>query len=798
MEFWIVIIFICIIFLFFSKNKKDKTLDFDASKFIDTSSEETSVKDEYEKADVLIENDGNINNKDDQLATFTLNNEKTVDSHFIPALGKQSHQSGYDSFDRGSSSGNILGATVHYQGETDKDGIFVQWIQPDDKINICGVEITRGNIYVGQRIEPDSQERSSFNSFDCEPSLIDESLHVQSAPYSYSDSSLGYWPSYAFLSDKARGAYLSWLASDRDDVSCPIGYVFIYFYGLERRVLIDGQNQNVSEHELQMLFNEISRLRMVFIKNRSFNHYSSQLLEAASILYPEAYSASSIDGDSDFTGSMRFKLDLAKTVKEGRPVSADQACIWVIKHMDDYELRMPIRRCMKEFSVFFKNRYHLKYGDGLLLEPNKARLRLGYKPASDGLRGMSLLLPDLPDPSMLKEPRQKIMGLADICTNELEPYSRYLSRKGTSEQDAAAIVLLPIEAMNHEVSMTFKEWADDIIETNHGLTSVLDFWTHMGVSCPVRINKKEYNLMQAFARKMGYDMAPDPFYHHVKVNVKDALVLFVATNDMHFSPSPAFVFTVIMLRLGAMVALVNNDLDQAKWKILKQVIDSNQDFTADEKRSLHAYLTWQLHSPVNMAGIKNRMALLDKEEKTVIGRVIVEVACSDGKIEPAGIKELEKIYSGLGLDSVSLSSDIHQYSSMDVSRSSVVKSTDKTITGFTLDPTVLARHESATKDVHKLLDAILTKDETEIPTDASQSQREGLDSAHNQFYHCLLKKERWSQDEAEVLCKSFDLILGGALEVINDWSYAKVDALVLEEEGGSILVDSEIVKELEE
>ncbi|HGC3103810.1 TPA: tellurite resistance TerB C-terminal domain-containing protein, partial [Escherichia coli] len=41
------------------------------------------------------------------------------------------------------------------------------------------------------------------------------------------------------------------------------------------------------------------------------------------------------------------------------------------------------------------------------------------------------------------------------------------------------------------------------------------------------------------------------------------------------------------------------------------------------------------------------------------------------------------------------------------------------------------------------------------------------------------------------------LMLGGALEVINDWSYAVVDAPVLEDADDHIWVDLEIAKELE-
>jgi hypothetical protein len=61
----------------------------------------------------------------------------------------------------------------------------------------------------------------------------------------------------------------------------------------------------------------------------------------------------------------------------------------------------------------------------------------------------------------------------------------------------------------------------------------------------------------------------------------------------------------------------------------------------------------------------------------------------------------------------------------------------------------------------------------------------------------LLEKEQWSRKEATELCVNLNLMLGGALEVINDWSYAVVDAPVLDDADDDIWVDLEIAKELE-
>jgi len=565
---------------------------------------------------------------------------------------------------------------------------------------------------------------------------------------------------------------------------------------------VDSRDDNIPDTEFRSLFSEVERLRSVFFENRSFRHYASQLLEAMTILRPEAELSASSGNEAGLSNGMLFKLSLAKAVDAGIPVSADLALTWVTHHAE-YAMRTPARRCAKEFAVLFKRRYTLKYAEGMVIKPNKTRLRLDYAPASPSLRGVRLPVTDLPDPSSLKGPVQKIVTLAEVCTEELDAYSRYLGRKDTSENDTAAIMLLPAEIINEsagKVLSAFRNWADGIIADKAGLAPVADFWEHMGAGIPAKLNKKEVDLMQAFAAKMGYRMAPDPFYHHVKAEVDGVLVLYAAGEGHRVSPTPAFTSAVMMLRLGAIVAMIDNNLEQSERTVLENAIDHNPGFNEEEKRSLHAYLNWQLHTPANMTGMKNRLALLNSAEKAAVGQFIVSVACSDGRIEAAEIKQLEKIYSGLGLDPSTLSGIIHQHSTTGQPSAQAYGQETPAPQEFTLDASVLARHESATDDVRKLLSTIFTENETE-PRDAAthpEPQTEGLDLAHSQLYERLREKEQWPRKEATDLCGHFGLMLGGALEVINDWSFAMVDAPVLDDAEDDIWVDLEIAEELEE
>ena len=83
-------------------------------------------------------------------------------------------------------------------------------------------------IYFGK---PDRSNAYPHNS------LIDPTLSV--SPRGDPDgTTLGYWPSYATLDPRARRTYLEWLVAGRPG-GAPIGYVFLYFYGLERRLIVD-------------------------------------------------------------------------------------------------------------------------------------------------------------------------------------------------------------------------------------------------------------------------------------------------------------------------------------------------------------------------------------------------------------------------------------------------------------------------------------------------------------------------------------------------------------------------------
>ncbi len=103
-----------------------------------------------------------------------------------------------------------------------------------------------------------------------EASCIDLSLEIGIPAYE-APGSLGYYPTYAKISPNQRASYLRWLSSGRVNPLSDIGYAFLFFYGLERRLLLERR-------DLNPIVKEVVRLLETYTISGSFDGYLSRFL----------------------------------------------------------------------------------------------------------------------------------------------------------------------------------------------------------------------------------------------------------------------------------------------------------------------------------------------------------------------------------------------------------------------------------------------------------------------------------------------------------------------------------------
>jgi len=109
-----------------------------------------------------------------------------------------------------------------------------------------------------------------------EPSAIIKSLEVADVE-AHALQDFGYWPSYDRITPEQRRCYLQWLARGRrddDPAQRSLGYIFVFFYGIERRILCDKDRDPTLLDEVLKLLEHYGRSH----KSRSLRSYLSQLI----------------------------------------------------------------------------------------------------------------------------------------------------------------------------------------------------------------------------------------------------------------------------------------------------------------------------------------------------------------------------------------------------------------------------------------------------------------------------------------------------------------------------------------
>lgn len=694
---------------------------------------------------------------------------------------------------------------MHRQPPAEK--IEATWYGIDEEVNVQGYIITGGLIYVGEYL-PDA---GGYANDAC---LINPKLKVSPANPASSGDGMGYWSQYKNIPGKCRGAYLKWLADGRSAPNANIGYVFLFFYGLERRMLIDGQQGKVSDKERAEIVAEVNRLLRIYGENRSFRRYANHFLAMEWVVYQPNQPIPGYLDLNDSHCSQAFRLMLAKHVGVGAPIPADVAFQWLLLH-PQFRLRASARRCLKEFKELFIHRYKQKFGDGLTVKPSKTPLRLHYLAASPSMLGVHLTFefPDLPDPFMLVAPVKKFYFLAEVCTAELEPYSRCLGRKNNNPNPFAAFGLLPKEIMHLSLLLqNTRSHLAQICVNGTGLISMADLYESAGEKAPVRISKQALESLAVSVETIGFGMAPDIRFHNIKPAPDDKVAIFPGGHGMDFRPSQAYKTTGTILLLGAMVSQIDGDFSPKEEAVLQGLIHANDQLTKMEKTSLLAFLYWCLRTPQAPTGINKKLSEVSATEKSAISHILISVALADGRITPKKIKQLEKLYSSLGLDKKQVTTDIHTLTAKNSEPVTIAKRDTETAftipqpaaekpNGFKLDEEMIRIRAEETDQVRGVLEEIFTPQDEEQPEEEisapppAENPLLALDQAHQDLFHRLLEKETWERKALHELCEEYGLMVDGAIEVLNEWAFDHANAPLIEDDE-LIFIDVPLAKEI--
>lgn len=645
-----------------------------------------------------------------------------------------------------------------------------RWIPFGEAVSIRGQQVAGGGFYLGT---PRSYQDNRLAAID--PTLPFSGLA------DWRGEGLGYWPRYAALNDRERGTFLAFLNSERRAATVGIGYVFLYFYGLEYRFFRGLAAGEDGRAEGLRILDEVERLQQHYGSHDSFGPYSQKLLAIGRFKLGVPDEATYPTNE----WGVAQHIQAARLVTHHQALSADLAFSWAQALTD--EARSTTWDVVRpEIKTRFSQLYANQFGDGLVVKPGRSRLSLSYRWAGPEI-GTETIQTDLPDITRSQAPIRPLVTLVQQAMGELEALRRVRrSKNGTPMAELAA---MPDALRGSQVPATFRALVSELegLLADQPVASLATsrLVAGCGMDASERLGKREATSLIQALEALGFAIEPDVRFHGHPPALEGQVMVFRLPEHAARTPSAAYAAALLMLQAAVAVAGQGSEIIQSELDVAVAAIERQFALPESERLRIEAHLRWLQLNPITLARLENRVRLLPAREREAFAGVLLEIAAADGHVTPAEVRVIERFYRALELDPARVPADLHHAS---------VGGRPKASTGATLNADVIAQKLAETGRVQSVLAQIFNEAETPVVESApspitpmaeaasstlalSQTKEAaipGLDQEHMGLLQRLLDspEDQWSRSDFEAVCEALDLLPDGAAEMLNEAAFS--------------------------
>lgn len=682
-------------------------------------------------------------------------------------------------------------------------GADARWVRHDETVHVAGHSLPGGMIYVGTTLP-------SPRSGDPDNCLIDKRCKVATSRADVGGQTMEYWPSYSSITPSARLAYLQWLAGGRKDPAYSIGYVFLFLYGLERRLVLEDNRGDAAA-----IAAELQRLLFIYGENRSFRGYASELLDIAFCLDSTATEmqapAPGLCNGRPIPTSVRLRL--GKRLAQKQPLTADDCLIWILS-LPTTKARTPVTRCFEELRSMWGIRFEAKHPAGLSVKAPKTELQVHYSAASGTFSRTVNLQHDgsaIPEIAALSAPLNGLGELFESCVADLESYSRFLARQPHARGTPEAAMLLPRDVLDKMPDNPLATLSSRMEALFGGQpiasVSVASLLEATGVAVAgEKLNAGHGKQVGGMLDKLDIGFEPDIRYGTGGLTADGTAVLFKAKGGATVDGSKVeYRATRAMVEIAALAATSDGNVQAAEFEAIKLEVLSLTSLSATERARLLAFATMALKNIVRHETVLNRLSKLPMGERRRVALAAVSAVLSDGYAAAGEVRFLEKLHKAFGLPVDELYPMLHR-GGVEIDQPTMVaaeeaskgtpipslpspsapKSSRKTVR---IDDAKLARIKAETADVSKLLASIFVEEDA-VPSTPPMplvplvggSGFIGLEEAHGILLSAVMAAGSMPKPVFEARAKELRLLPGGAIETINEWAFDRLDEAALEDD----------------
>ncbi|WP_246681822.1 TerB N-terminal domain-containing protein [Mesorhizobium sp. B1-1-1] len=682
------------------------------------------------------------------------------------------------------------------------------WIPATISAKVRSQGIPGGMVYVGEHLP---RQGSSTDPENC---LIDPRLSVATHGDPLGQT-MGYWPSYSSISPAARKSYLDWLAGSRSDPDAYIGYVFLYFYGLERRLMLEE-----SPPDADGVVAEVRRLLQVYGGNGSFKRYAGELLSAyqlKSAHLPEKFDLEVEENSYEIP--IMLKVALGMRVRSGEAIEPDLLLAYVLADPET-RVRTPARRAQTLLRELFAEAVEKQYPNGVRVPAAGVRkLKVNYRACSGTFDlAMRPFGGDLPDITNRGEPIGGARRIFEDCTDRLDNYSRMLGRSEGLRPSLAAVAQLPqglrVKTCEKLAGRPLSRLQELAIEGT--LISIQKLAELAGMDPDKIATRAKQKELSGILAALGYGHTADPSFSLKSAKPDEPTMVFALEREAEADLEPGEHYRPMQLSimLGMVIAFADGVLHPLEERRLFDKIDEATALSRDERVRLKAELKVCAADAGRIMDWTRRIGDVPEDRREDLADELVAIAAADGTLHAREVSQLEKLFRQMDLDEASLYSRLHgggapqnrpgdgnddlplvipagiQPPGIPVSPAPPARATRVDI----------SRLEAIRRETRKTSSVLadIFVDETEPPielqpaiqeieTSNGDARFDGLEQRYAWLLLQLIEQENWTASDFQRLVRSADLMPGAAKQALNDWSLDRFDELVLDGEDPVVL-----------
>lgn len=620
------------------------------------------------------------------------------------------------------------------------------------------------------------------------PHVINPSLTLGTARPTYS-AQMGYWPSYHSILSDDRATYLAWLAGGRTYATPDIGFVFLYFYGLEFRALVDKENLSEVLEELICLYLRYAAL------SGSFSKYCGSLINL--LMVENALQPSNAETLAEYLFKNPKEMPLFKDSIQllSRKVSSGDALAMYFFAQERISVSSKYRDELANIVATFREQ--LK--NSPVVEFASRTANIYYRTASSiGLNANAKVTTQ----ELSKKSFEHAQVRWNDCIGQFAGYSKM--KKSNSE---LADFLAP--AGSNQKATALKEKFKRILDFSEFKTfSVNDLTAAAGASSNESLSVGEAKAFAGALERMGIAIEPDPRLTGKGLKSDEKVVL--VKRDLSNIDSDRWKKAMPLFDLAMAVAVGDDHENDAEVLHTLKFIDKQFKLGKGESDRLSYRAKLLKETKIAIPVLVKRVASsLTINQGETIAKFLFSIAALDGKLEQGEIAVLEKTFKAFNFQPDTLERLISEFSANTGGNLVVLKkSTGKSAkTGskipqqkvagsrtVALDTVALEKAFKEADEVSNLLSAVFVEEEADSKSSEAVAQSNvTFSSAEHQVLAKLIEKDSWLVSEVETLCRASGVMYGALLTKVNDYFENISGDVALEEDGDELTISREYI-----